>query len=181
MEKIDRDGLLLCRMQAETFEMTVSRVSTSSEIFIRRFMNSRAARLLDTGAVLETGLRPCDLLKMIEEQYGSSRYGSVRYSTEEMYWIGYIYRYFAYTQKRTSLQVYKAIRPKELRGLYLPYHSLDPALAVERIMEAKHQILNEEDEVRRQYEILKKNYRPILQEVTVGWSGTPTDTDISSP
>lgn len=164
MEKIDRDGLLLCELQARAFELSVSQASVSSEILIRRFMNSQAVKLLDSGAILETNLQAGDLLKMIEEQYGKSNYGRVKYSTEEMYWIGYIYRYFAYVKHMSSIQVYKAVKPKELRGLYLPYHTLDPAQAVDRIMEAKKMPLNEEEEIRRQYEILKKNYRLVLEE-----------------
>ena len=29
------------------------------------------------------------------------------------------------------------IKPKELRSLYYPYHSLDPAQAIEKILEAR--------------------------------------------
>ena len=39
MKKINRDGLLLCDLQAKTFESAVDLTSVSSEIFIRRFMN----------------------------------------------------------------------------------------------------------------------------------------------
>ena len=49
VREMDHDGLLLCRIQAETFELSVEKAGTSSEIFIRRFMNSEAAQLLDSG------------------------------------------------------------------------------------------------------------------------------------
>lgn len=29
------------------------------------------------------------------------------------------------------------VKPKELRGLFLPYHTMDPAQAIERILETK--------------------------------------------
>lgn len=73
-----------------------------------------------------------------------------------MYWIGYLYRYFAFTYELSSVQVYKIVKPKELRGLFLPYHTMDPAQAVERILEAKGMILNDDRELERQYEIFKK-------------------------
>ena len=38
----------------------------------------------------------------------------------------------------------------------MPYHTLDPAQAVERILEAKGMILDENRELERQYEIFKK-------------------------
>ena len=164
MERIDQDGLLICELQARTFELSASAVSASSEVFIRRFMNSNTVKLLDNRTVLNTILQPNDLIRMIEEQYGVSTYGSVKYSTEELYWIGYIYRYFAYTKQKSSLQVYKIIKPKELRGLYLSYHTLDPAFAIDRILEAKHLPLSEAEEQQRQLEILKKHYRELMLE-----------------
>lgn len=56
----------------------------------------------------------------------------------------------------TSTQVYKIIKPKELRDLFLPYHTLDPSQAIERILEAKGLLIDEETELQRQYKILKK-------------------------
>ena len=40
--------------------------------------------------------------------------------------------------------------------MYLPYHSLDPGQAIERILEAKHYPLDDEGEMRRQLEIMKR-------------------------
>ena len=55
---------------------------------------------------------------MIEDEYGKSEYGSVKYTHEEMFWIGYVSRYFGYTYELSSIQVYKIVKPKELRGLF---------------------------------------------------------------
>ena len=156
MKKIDRDGLLLCELQAKAFEISIDMTSTSSEIFIRRFMNSRIAKTIDNGAVLQTNMQSKDILNRIEEQYGPSEYGSVKYTHNEMYWIGYLYRYFSYTYALSSVQVYKIIKPKELRGLFLPYHTMDPAQAIERILEAKGILLDDEAELKRQYEIFRR-------------------------
>ena len=73
-----------------------------------------------------------------------------------MYWIGYIYRYFASTYEMSSAGVYKIVKPKELRGLFLPYHTMDPAGAIERILEAKGLFVDEEAELKRQYEIFRR-------------------------
>ena len=48
------------------------------------------------------------------------------------------------------------MKPKELRGLFLPYHTLSPEQAIERILEAKGMIFNSEDEIDRQFEIYKR-------------------------
>lgn len=92
---------------------------------------------------LQTNIQAKDILNMIEEEYGASKYGSVKYNLNELYWIGYLYRYFSYTYNMSSIQVYKIVKPKELRGLYLPYHTLDPSQAIERILESKNLLLDE--------------------------------------
>ena len=156
MRKITNDGLLLCKIQAETFENSIDKMDTSSEIFVRRFMRSSIVKQLDNEAILATNLQANDILDFINEEYGISNYGSVKYSKDEMYWIGYIYRYFAYTYEWTSSRIYKNIKPKELRSVYLPYHTLDPAQAIERILEAKGLPTNEEEELQRQYAIFRR-------------------------
>ena len=156
MRKITNDGLLLCKIQAETFEKSIDKMDTSSEIFVRRFMRSSIVKQLDNEAILATNLQANDILDFINEEYGVSNYGSVKYSKDEMYWIGYIYRYFAYTYEWTSSRIYKNIKPKELRGVYLPYQTLDPSQAIERILEAKGLPTNEEEELQRQYAIFRR-------------------------
>lgn len=156
MKKISKDGLLLCELQAEAFENSIDKTDTSSEIFIRRFMKSEIAKRFDNESVLESNIQPNDILELINEEYGISDYGSVKYKRNEIYWIGYIYRYFAFTYDISSAQVYKIVKPKELRGLFLAYHILDPAQAIERILEAKGMLIDEEEELKRQYEVFRR-------------------------
>lgn len=119
-------------------------------------MKSGIAKRLDNESVLESNIQANDILELVNEEYGISNYGSVKYTRNEIYWIGYIYRYFAFTYELSSTQVYKIVKPKELRGLFLPYHTMDPAQAIERILEAKEMIVDEEAELKRQYEIFKR-------------------------
>ena len=119
-------------------------------------MKSEIAKRFDNASVLETNIQANDILQLVDEEYGVSDYGSVKYTHNEMYWIGYIYRYFAVTYELTSPQVYKIVKPKELRGLFLPYHTMDPAQAIERILEAKEMLVDEDMELKRQYEIFKR-------------------------
>lgn len=155
-KKIDKDGLILCELQAKAFELSASVVDTSSEIFIRRFANSEIAKTLDDTSILQTNLQPKDIIDLINEEYGVSSYGSVKYTLNELFWIGYIYRYFSYTYGWSSVQVYKTVKPKELRGLFLPYHTMDPAAAIERILEAKGMLPDSEEDLQRQYKIFKR-------------------------
>ena len=158
MKKIDKDGLLLCEMQAKAFELSGTEQNTSSAVFIRRFMNSDVAKQLDNMAVLQSNLQAADILKLIDEEYGKSEYGSVKYSLNELYWIGYIYRYYSYTYEKTSKQVYKIVKPKELRDLFLPYHTMDPAQAIDRILEAKGLANTNDYEEKRQFHYRNPGY-----------------------
>ena len=154
MKIIDDIGLRLCRVQGETFSLSKSNTECSSAIFIRRFMNSSFTARLDDGGIVSEIFDHNVVFEEIEYEFGPSNYGKEKYSTEELYWIGYIYRYWCYTREITSKQVYKIIKPKELRGLYFPYHSLDPKQAIDRILEAKD--IDEEDYTKRGVEILRR-------------------------
>lgn len=156
IKKINRDGLLLCELQAIAFENSIDKMESSSEIFIRRFMKSKIAKRLDNQSILDSNIQTNDILQLVDEEYGATNYGSVKYTHNEMYWIGYIYRYFSFTYDLSSSQVYKIIKPKELRGLFLAYHTMDPSQAIERILEAKGMFIDEETELQRQYDIFKR-------------------------
>ena len=137
MRIIDDIGLKLCRIQAEVFYESALKSNCSSPIFIRRFMNSKVAKRMGLGGFLFEACDVDDIFKEIEVEFGESSYGKEKYGEEELYWIGYIYRYWSYAYQKTSKQVYRFIKPKELRDLYYPYHSFDPSQAIERILEAK--------------------------------------------
>lgn len=153
MRKIDEIGLKLCKMQAEVFSASVKETNCSSLIFMRRFMNSGVAQRMDLGGFLFEACDVHQIIQEIETEFGESSYGKEKYSEAELYWIGYVYRYWSYTYQKTSKQIYKLIKPKELRGLYYPYHSLDPAQAIERILEAKD--LDEKDFTARGVKIMR--------------------------
>lgn len=157
MRKLDDIGLKLCKMQAEIFEESVSLTRCSSPIFLRRFMYSDVALRMDNVGFLFEACNIKAVIEDIDNQFGETDYGKERYGAEELYWMGYLYRYWCYTFKKNSRQVYKIIKPKELRGLYYPYHSLDPAQAIDRILEAKQ--MKEEDFTRRGVEILREIIR----------------------
>ncbi len=156
MKKMERDGLLLCELQATAFEKSVDKLDSSSEIFIRRFMKSQIAKRIDNESVLESNIQADDILELILEEYGATDYGTVKYTHNEIYWIGYIYRYFVITYELTSAQVYKIVKPKELRAVFLPYHTMDPSQAIERILEAKGMLLDDDKELERQYKIFQR-------------------------
>ena len=153
MKKIDEEGLKLCALQAEVFANSLTVAQCSSPVFIRRFMYSEVVTRMDRSGFL---LEACDVTSILNEvdvQYGPTSYGRERYGREELYWLGYLYRYWAYTYEKSSKQVYKQMKPKDLRKLYYPYHSLDPAQAIERILEGSGS--KEEDYTEKGVRILR--------------------------
>ena len=154
MKEFDEYGLRLCRYQALLFSLSREKTECSSPVFLRRFMYSDTARRMDGAGFLMESASPDSLIDEITAEYGESDYGRIKYNTEELYWIGYIYRYWCYTYHISSKSVYKMIKPEELKKLYFPYHSLDPGQAVERIMEAKG--FSGEGSVQRGVELLRK-------------------------
>ena len=136
MKKIDSLGLKICSYQAVLFENSIEKTECSSAIFIRRFMNSDIAKRMDSFGFIFDSLDVTDAISEVENQYGKSAYGTEKFSVEEMHWIGYIYRYWAYVTDKSSKQIYKIIKPEKMRKLYFPYHSLDPVQVIERIMES---------------------------------------------
>lgn len=156
MKEFDRDAMILCDTQAELFERSTTELDCSSEVFIRRFMNSKIAKELDSTFFLDDTKTIDNIFQEIDKEYGVSTYGKTKYSNNTIHWIGYIYRYMAYTYEIPSKRIYKMIKPKELKEVYLPYHTLDPKAAIERILEDKNISFKEEDIQKRNYEIFKR-------------------------
>lgn len=154
MKQMDETGLKLCKAQAELFAASVSLAGCSSAVFLRRFMNSNVAKRMDDGSFLFESDTKESIAAEIEEEFGKTDYGKVKYGENELYWMGYLYRYWCYTYEKTSRQVYRIIKPCELRELFFPYHSLDTGAAIERILEAKN--IRQDDMTARGVEILRR-------------------------
>ena len=156
--EMDQTGLLLCDIQGKIFEESVTREECSSNIFIRRFMNSKFVSRMDNLTFINEGITIEEIFEELHAEYGRSEYGKVKFSINEMYWIGYIYRYLSYVYRIDSKNAYKIIKGNELRGLFFAYHSLDPMNAIDRILEAKSIVLDKDDNelTKEGVEILRK-------------------------
>lgn len=142
--EMDQEGLFLCDIQGKIFQQSVSDEGCSSSIFIRRFMNSSFVGRMDSLAFLNENMTIEDVFEEINIEYGKTDYGKIKFSIEEMYWIGYIYRYLSYIYQVDSKNAYKIIKGSELRKLYFSYHTLDAMNAIERILESKFIMLNKD-------------------------------------
>lgn len=162
--EMDQVGLLLCDVQGKIFEQSVTSEECSSSIFIRRYMNSKFVSRMDNLTFINESMTIEEIFEELDIEYGKTSYGKIKFSVNEMYWIGYIYRYLSYVYQIDSKNAYKIIKGTELRHLFFAYHSLDPMSAIDRILEAKsivldkdnHQLTKEGVEILRRIKRAKK-------------------------
>lgn len=136
MKTLDFNERKLCQMQGKLFEESIDKVECSSLIFIRRFMHSNLSKSFDDYSFLVTSLDINDCFSEIENEYGCSSYGKMKYSKNEMFWIGYIYRALAIIYKLTSRKIYSLFSAKDIVKYYNIYHTFDVVQAAERMMES---------------------------------------------
>ena len=100
----------LCQAQAKIFEASVTKTNYSSPIFIRRFVYSSIAKSFDDKVYLYRSDTIEDAIDIINEEFGESRYGQKKYSIDQMFWIGYIYRCICIKYNLSSKSVYKLFK-----------------------------------------------------------------------
>ena len=78
-----------------------------------------------------------DTFDELDDEYGKSTYGKIKYSQDEMYWIGYIYRVISIKFNLTSKQIFKLFKASEIIDYYPIYHTYDIVDAASRMIEEK--------------------------------------------
>lgn len=136
MKPLDSIEIKLCQLQAKAFEESVKKTSYSSPIFIRRFMLSNVAKSFDDKRFLLQSTSTDEIFDLLDEEYGKSSYGQTKYTEDQMFWIGYIFRCIAIKYNLTSKAVYKLFDAKEIVKHYNIGHTFDIVQAAERMMES---------------------------------------------
>lgn len=111
MRKFDEDGRLMCEIQGKIFEKSLDCLDCSSPVFIKNYMLGDVARSMDILAFLNTTISDDRVLYDMR----SLSYGSSKYSVDEMYFIGYFYRYVSYVYEIDSKKVFKLISSSTLK------------------------------------------------------------------
>ena len=127
--------LKLCDVQGRLF-----RISTAyaSESFIRNFMFSEVAQRLDSPYSKLQCVGEEYLLEELEDERNLSRDGE-KYDPEVLYWIGYLYRYWACYRHVSSKAIFKTAPAKTMKRNYQPFHALDPDVAIDNLIEIREQ------------------------------------------
>ena len=170
MKPLDSIEIKLCQQQAKIFEKSVKMTSYSSPVFIRRFMFSNIAKSFDDKLFLFQSTSIDEIFDLLDEEFGKSDYGKTKYTEDQMYWIGYIYRCISIKYNLTSKVVYRLFNAREIVKHYNIGHTFDIVQAAERIMED----INYDDNIEqksiscmRRLIFLEKATSLIGQEVTV--------------
>ena len=119
-------------------------------------MNSDYAARMDRSGFIDRPTDEQEAFASLDAQYGSSQYGSELYSPEELFWMGYIYRYWVCAYGVFSKAVYKICNVREIHSVYYAYHTLDPLQAVQRLMEARGLSFQEEEQITAGVKNLRK-------------------------
>ena len=138
MEKTLNDfELQLSDIQGRLFERSLLK-NLDSVDFIKKFMNSKTCDFLDL---------PYDRLQWAGEEYIleelldeiSIKPVGNQYGKEELYWIGYIYRYWHYLTGENSKDIYSQANAERMKDCYLGFHTLDAVMAIEDLKEIHRQ------------------------------------------
>ena len=132
---MDNIQLKLCDIQGRLFERSTA---YASEDFIRSFMNSEVAEHLDSTYNKLQWMGEEYLLEELKDEKSLSM-DSEKYSPEVLYWIGYLYRYWACSRSEKSKKIYRKAPAKTMKRNYLAFHTLDPDIAIDDLEEIRRQ------------------------------------------
>lgn len=136
---MDSLQLKLCDIQGRLFELSAKQ-GYDSEKFVPFFMRSKVARALDSKYNrMQWAGEEYLLEETIEESKGKCKQSDNVFSPEVMYWIGYVYRYWHYYKDETSAAIYRQTNVKTMKRNYLIFHTMDPELAIDDLIEIKRQ------------------------------------------
>lgn len=130
MRKCNEDCLILCRIQGNIFKKSLDILKCSSPLFIKKYMNGIDALSMDNLDFLNTSKSDIQVLLDIKD----TEFGTVKYSGEDMYWMGYLYRYWTYTYEINSKQLFKLFPGTKLIN-YSGYNNHDPKYTINMIIE----------------------------------------------
>lgn len=136
MKEWDFTGRKLAEIQGRLFEESLREFSGSSAVFIQRYLTSEVAHSFDDGSILlsSSGMGYVEL-GLPKDNGAPQGNGHRRYRANELHWLGYLYRYWAYTRGLSSSQILHLCPSKDLLPYYLLYHTQDVEAALSVIEE----------------------------------------------
>lgn len=118
--------LKLCDVQGRLFLLSATN-GYGSEKFVKSFMKSETAKELDSSYNCKQCFGEEYLFDEIIERAGNifSELDEI-YSSDCVYWIGYIYRYWHYVTGEASKKIYKQAPVKLMKQNYARLYAMTP-------------------------------------------------------
>jgi hypothetical protein len=132
---VDSIQLKLCDIQGRLFERSTA---YASEGFIRDFMNSEVAKHQDSPYNKLQWMGEEYLLDELKDEKKLNPEGE-KYPPVILYWIGYIYRYWACTRGEPSKRIYRQAPAKTMKRNYMAFHTFDPDIAIDDLIKIHRQ------------------------------------------
>ena len=137
MKSLNRFELQLCDIQGRLFERSLLKNLDSAD-FIEKFMNSETCVFFDL---------PYDRLQWAGEEYIMENLldeidispPGEKYGKEELFWIGYVYRYWHLLTGESSKEIFIKANAQLMKDCYLGFHTMDIILAIENLQEIHRQ------------------------------------------
>jgi len=134
MKKFDHNGLLLSEYQGKLFEKS-EQMNCSSSIFLRRFLHSDLLKKLDSEDSSLMSLDVNEGIQSILDQFGDTNYGREKYSKSALFWMGYMYRYIAYTREQSTNYIMSLFKHKQMNDIYYTFHTQDPEWCIRSLLD----------------------------------------------
>ena len=127
--------LKLCDVQGRLFVLSVTN-GYDSEKFVKTFMKSVTSKELDSSYNGKQCFGEEYLFDEVIENAGDMFKEKEKiYSSECIYWIGYIYRYWHYYTKESSKEIYKQAPVKVMKQNYEQLYMMIPEEVIEILKE----------------------------------------------
>ncbi|MCL1975803.1 MAG: hypothetical protein FWG61_06570 [Firmicutes bacterium] len=119
----------LCDIQGRLFERSLIKEVDSAD-FMEKFMKSKTSEFYDL---------PYDRLQWAGEEYiledlleeTSIIPAGEKFSKDELYWAGYVYRYWHLLTGESSREIYAQANARRMKECYLGFHTMDVVMAIE--------------------------------------------------
>jgi len=123
--------LKLCDVQGRLFVLSATN-GYGGEKFVKSFMKSETAKELDSSYNCKQCFGEEYLFDEVIERVGNIINERDKiYSSDCVYWIGYIYRYWHYMTGESSKEIYKHASAKVMKQNYARLHMMTPKEVIE--------------------------------------------------
>lgn len=134
MVKLTLEKRQLCDIQGRLFELALTE-GLDCPLFIKSFMDSKTAAALDDVYDRLQWAGEEYILEELNEEVNGLKKAGTAYSSEVMYWTGYIYRYWHYYTGEYSHEIYKIADAKTMNECWLGFHTFDAKMAIDDLKE----------------------------------------------